>query len=142
LGVVEGECTKWRKATKKDQTTRKEVVKMLSAKTAVSEALVDQTPAEERPDLPEQWLELANVSQRTAIETARKFLETAESIFGMGLSTTERIAHTEYDALRSIVHSVEGVDVGVNVDVLSKGLHVDVLSQGVNVNVLSREATP
>ena len=45
---------------------------MPSAKTAVSEALVDQTPAEERPDLPEQWLELAKVSRRTAIETVRK----------------------------------------------------------------------
>jgi hypothetical protein len=117
---------------------------MPSAKTAVSEALVDQTPAKERPDLPEQWLELAKASQRTAIETVRKFLETAESmpILGLGLSTTERMAHMEHDALRSIVHSAVGVDVGVNVDVLSKGLHVDVLSQGVNVNVLSREATP
>ena len=117
---------------------------MPSAKTATSEALVDQTPAEERPDLPEQWLELAKVSQRTAVETVRRFLETAESmpLLGIGLSTTERVAHMEYDALRSIVHSVVGVDVGVNVDVLSKGLHVDVLSKGVNVNVLSREATP
>lgn len=117
---------------------------MPSAKTAVSEALVDQTPAEERPDLPEQWLELAKMSRRTAIETVRKFLESAESmpLLGMGLSTTERMAHMEYDALRSIVHSAVGVDVGVNVDVLSKGLHVDVLSKGVNVNVLSRQATP
>ena len=119
---------------------------MPSAKTAVSETLVEETPAEERPDLPEQWLELAKVSQRTAIETVRKFLETAESmpLLGLGLSTTEHMAHMEYDALRSIVHSAVGVDVnvGVNVDVLSKGVNVDVLSKGVNVNVLSREATP
>jgi hypothetical protein len=41
------------------------------------------------------------------------------------------------------VRNAVGVDVnvGVNVDGLSKGLHVDVLSQGVNVNVLSREAS-
>jgi hypothetical protein len=86
------------------------------------------------------------VSQRTAIETVRKFLDTVESVplVGTGLSITERLAHAEYDALRSIVHNTVGVDVnvGVNVDVLSKGLHVDVLSRGVNVNVLSREATP
>ncbi len=89
-------------------------------------------------------MELAKVSQRTAIETVRKFLETAESIplLGLGLSTTERMAHMEYDALRRIVHSAVGADVGVNVDVLSKGPHVDVLSKGVNVNVQSREATP
>ena len=119
---------------------------MPSAKTRVPEALVKETPAEERMDLPEQWLELAKVSQRTAIETVRKFLETAESVplLGTGLSITERLAHVEYDALRGIVHSATDVDVnvGVNVDVLSKGLHVDVLSKGVNVNVLSREATP
>jgi hypothetical protein len=76
----------------------------------------------------------------------RKFLERVESapLVGTGLSITERLAHAEYDALRSIVRSAVGVDVnvGVNVDVLSKGLHVDVLSRGVNVNVLSREATP
>jgi hypothetical protein len=118
---------------------------MPSAKTAVSETLVEETPIEERMDLPDQWLELAKVSQRTAIETVRKFLETAETmpLLGTGLSITERLAHMEYDALRSIVHSAVGVDVnvGVNVDVLSKGLHVDVLSKGVNVNVLSREAT-
>ncbi len=117
---------------------------MPTPKTVVSEALVDQTFAEERPDLSEQWLELAKVSQRTAIETVRRFLETAESmpVLGLGLSTTGRMAHMEYDALRSIVHSAVSVDVGVNVDVLSKGLHVDVLSKGVNVNVLSREAAP
>jgi hypothetical protein len=113
---------------------------MPSAKTAVPKTLVKNTPADERMDLPEQWLELAKVSQRTAIETVRKFLETAESmpLLGTSLSITERLAHVEYDALRSIVHSP--VNVGVNVDVLSKGLHVDVLSKGVNVNVLSRGA--
>ncbi|HZL04078.1 MAG TPA: hypothetical protein VFE45_01425, partial [Coriobacteriia bacterium] len=92
-----------------------------------------------------QWLELARVSQRTAIETVRKFLDTVESVplVGTGVSLTERLAHAEYDALRSIVRSAVGVDVnvGVNVDVLSKGLHVDVLSRGVNVNVLSPGAT-
>jgi len=120
--------------------------KLPSAKTPVPETLVKNTPADEIMDLPEQWLELAKVSQRTAIETVRKFLETAESmpLLGTGLSITERLAHVEYDALRGIVHSATDVDVnvGVNVDVLSKGLHVDVLSKGVNVNVLSGEATP
>jgi hypothetical protein len=120
--------------------------KSLSAKSSVPEAHAEETSVEERVDLPEQWLELAKVSQRTAIETVRKFLETVESVplVGTGLSITERLAHAEYDALRSIVRSAVGVDVnvGVNVDVLSKGLHVDVLSRGVNVNVLSREATP
>ncbi len=121
--------------------------KSLSAKkSSVPEARAEGTSVEERVDLPEQWLELAKVSQRTAIETVRKFLETAESVpfVGTSLSITERLAHAEYDALRSIVRSAVGVDVnvGVNVDVLSKGLHVDVLSRGVNVNVLSREATP
>ena len=115
------------------------------AKTTAAETLVEEAPIEERVDLPEQWLELAKVSQRTAIETVRKFLETAETVplLGTGLSITERVAHMEYDAVRGIVHSAVGVDVnvGVNVDVLSKGLHVDVLSKGVNVNVLSREAT-
>src|SRR5450759_5573662 len=119
--------------------------KIPSAKTPVSEALVEDTSAEERVDLPEQWLELARVSQRTAIETVRKFLDTVESVplVGTGVSITERLAHAEYDALRSMLRSAVGVDVnvGVNVDVLSKGLHVDVLSRGVNVNVLSREAT-
>ncbi len=120
---------------------------MPNAKTAVSETLAENTPADETMDLPEQWLELAKVSQRTAIETVRRFLETAESmpLLGAGLSITERLAHVEYDAMRSIVHSAADVDVnvGVNVDVLSKGLHVDVLSKGVNVSVLSREeATP
>lgn len=118
---------------------------MPSTKTAVSETHVEETPIEERTDLPEQWLELAKVSQRTAIETVRRFVETAETmpLLGTGLSLTERVAHMEYDALRGIVHSAVGVDVnvGVNVDVLSKGVHVDVLSKGVNVNVLSREAT-
>ncbi len=120
--------------------------KLPSAKTPVPEARAEEASVEERVDLPEQWLELVRVSQRTAIETVRKFLETAESVplVGTGLSITERLAHAEYDALRSIVRSAVGVDVnvGVNVDVLSKGLHVDVLSRGVNVNVLSREATP
>jgi len=120
--------------------------KLPSAKTTVPEALAEGTSVEERVDLPEQWLELARVSQRTAIETVRKFLETAESVplVGTGLSITERLAHAEYDALRGIVRSAVDVDVnvGVNVDALSKGLHVDVLSRGVNVNVLSREATP
>jgi hypothetical protein len=129
----------------KDQFTRKEVIQMPSTKTAVSETHVEETPIEERTDLPEQWLELAKVSQRTAIETVRRFVETAETmpLLGTGLSLTERVAHMEYDALRGIVHSAVGVDVnvGVNVDVLSKGVHVDVLSKGVNVNVLSREAT-
>jgi hypothetical protein len=119
--------------------------KISSAKTPVSEALVEDMSAEERVDLPEQWLELAKASQRTAIETVRKFLDTVESVplVGTGLSITERLAHAEYDALRSIVRSAVGVDVnvGVNVDVLSKGLHVDVLSRGVNVNVLSPGAT-
>jgi hypothetical protein len=119
---------------------------MPTTKTRVPETRAEETSAEERVDLPEQWLELAKVSQRTAIETVRRFLETAESVplLGTGLSITERLAHVEYDALRSIVHSATDVDVnvGVNVDVLSKGLHVDVLSKGVNVNVLSREATP
>lgn len=137
---------RWRPSHRKDQATRKEVVQMPSAKTAVPETLATSAPADERMDLPEQWLELAKVSQRTALETVRKFLETAESmpILGTGLSITERLAHVEYDALRSIVHGAADVDVnvGVNVDVLSKGLHVDVLSDGVNVNVLSREATP
>ncbi len=115
--------------------------KLPSTKTPVREAR-----AEERVDLPEQWLELANVSRQTAIETVRKFLDTVESVplVGTGLSITERLAHAEYDALRSIVRSAVGVDVnvGVNVDMLSEGLHVDVLSRGVNVNVLSRETTP
>jgi hypothetical protein len=117
---------------------------MPNAKTAVPETLVENTPADETMDLPEQWLELAKVSQRTAIETVRRFLETAESmpLLGTGLSITERLAHVEYDAMRSIVHSAVDVNVNVDVDVLSKGLHVDVLSKGVNVNVLSREATP
>ncbi len=118
----------------------------MPAKTVVPEAFVKNASADERTDLPEQWLELAKVSQRTAIETVRRFLETAESmpLLGTGLSISERLAHVEYDALRSIVHSAPNVDVnvGVNVDVLSKGVHVDVLSEGVNVNVLSREATP
>jgi hypothetical protein len=120
--------------------------KSLSAKSSVPEARAEETSVEERVDLPEQWLELAKVSQRTAIETVRKFLDTVESVplVGTGLSITERLTHAEYDALRSIVRSAVGVDVnvGVNVDVLSKGVHVDVLSRGVNVNVLSREATP
>jgi len=117
--------------------------KLPSAKTANAKTAVPEARAEERVDLPEQWLELAKVSQRTAIETVRRFLETAESVplLGTGLSMTERLAHVEYDALRGIVHSATDVDVnvGVNVDVLSKGLHVDVLSKGVNVNVLSWE---
>jgi hypothetical protein len=120
--------------------------KSLSTKSSVPVACAEETAVEERVDLPEQWLELAKVSQRTAAETVRKFLETVESapLVGAGLSITERLAHAEYDALRSVVRSAVGVDVnvGVNVDVLSKGLHVDVLSRGVNVNVLSREATP
>jgi uncharacterized protein YbjQ (UPF0145 family) len=115
--------------------------KLPSAKTPVPEAR-----AEERVELAEQWLELATLSQRTALETGRKFLETVESVplLGMGLSITERLTHAEYDALRSMLRSAVavGVNVGVNVDVLSKGLHVDVLSRGVNVNVLSRGATP
>lgn len=119
---------------------------MPTAKTAVTKTLVKDASADERMDLNEQWLELAKVSQRTAIETVRRFLETAESapLLGTGLSITERLAHVEYDALRSIAHGAADVDVnvGVNVDVLSKGLHVDVLSKGVNVNVLSQEATP
>ncbi len=121
---------------------------MPNPKTAVPETLIENAPADETVDMSEQWLELAKVSQRTAIETVRKFLETAESmpLLGTGLSITERLAHVEYDALRSIMHSAAAdvdVNVGVNVDVLSKGLHVDVLSEGVNVNVLSREeATP
>lgn len=117
---------------------------MPSAKTAIPETLVKETPADARMDLPEQWRELAKVSERTAIETVRKCLETAESmpLLGTGLSITERLANMEYDALRSIAHSAVdvGVNVGVNVDVLSKGLHVDVLSNGVNVDVLSRGA--
>jgi hypothetical protein len=121
-------------------------VKLPSTKSPVSEALTEGTSAEEGADLPEQWLELARVSQRTAIETVSKFLDTVESVplVGTGLSITERLAHAEYDALRSIVRSAVGVDVnvGVNVDVLSKGLHVDVLSRGVNVHVLSPGATP
>jgi hypothetical protein len=120
--------------------------KLPSTKTPVPEACAEETSAEERMDLPEQWLELAKVSQRTAIETARKVLDTVESVplVGTALSINERLAHAEYDALRSIVRSAVGVDVnvGVNVDVLSKGLHVDVLSRGVNVNVLSPGATP
>jgi hypothetical protein len=120
--------------------------KLPSAKTPVPEARAEETSAEERTDLPEQWLELANVSRRTAIETVRKFLDTVESVplVWTGVSITERLAHAEYDALRSIVRSAVGVgvNVGVNVDVLSKGLHVDVLSRGVNVNVLSPGATP
>jgi hypothetical protein len=120
--------------------------KLPSTKTPVPEARAEETSAEERVDLPEQWLELAYVSRRTAIETVSKFLDTVESVplVGTGLSITERLAHAEYDALRSIVRSAVGVDVnvGVNVDVLSKGLHVDVLSRGVNVNVLSPGATP
>ncbi len=120
---------------------------MPNTKTAVSEPLIENAPADETMDLPEQWLELAKISQRTAIETVRRFLETAESmpLLGTGVSITERLAHVEYDALRSIMHGAADVDVnvGVNVDVLSKGLRVDVLSEGVNVNVLSREkATP
>jgi hypothetical protein len=119
--------------------------KMPSAKTPVSEALVEDTSAEERVDLPEQWLELAKVSQRTALETVRKFLDTVESVplVGTGVSLTGRLARAEYEALRSIVGSAVdvNVNVGVNVDVLSKGLHVDVLSRGVNVNVLSPGAT-
>ena len=119
---------------------------MPSAKTLVPETPVKDTPAGERIDLLEQWLELAKVNQRTAIETVRKFLETAETmpLLGTGLLITERLGHVEYDALRNIVRSAADVDVnvGVNVDVLSKGLHVNVLSKGVNVNVLSREATP
>jgi len=120
--------------------------KLPSAKTPVREARAEEASAEERMDLPEQWLEVVTLSQRTAIETVRKLLDTVESVplLGMGLSITERLTHAEYDALRSIVRSAVGVgvNVGVNVDVLSKGLHVDVLSRGVNVNVLSREATP
>jgi hypothetical protein len=122
------------------------VEKSLNAKSSVPVARAEETSVEDSVDLPEQWLELAKVSQRTATETVRKFLERVESapLVGTGLSITERLAHAEYDALRSIVRSAVGVDVnvGVNVDVLSKGLHVDVLSRGVNVNVLSREATP
>jgi hypothetical protein len=119
--------------------------KLPSIKTPVSEALAEGTFAEEGADLPEQWLELARVSQQTAVETVRKCLHMVESapLVGTGVTLTERLAHAEYDALRSIVRSAVGVDVnvGVNVDVLSKGLHVDVLSRGVNVNVLSPGAT-
>ena len=120
--------------------------KLPTIKTPVSEALAESTFAEEGTDLPEQWLELARVSQQTAIATVRKCLDTVESapLVGTGVTLTERLAHAEYDALRTIVRSAVGVDVnvGVNVDVLSKGLHVDVLSRGVNVNVLSPGATP
>lgn len=119
--------------------------KLPSTKTPVPEALAEGTSSEEGTDLPEQWLELARVSQRTAIETVRKFLDTVESVplVGTGVSLTEGLAHAEYHALRSIVRGAVGVDVnvGVNVDVLSEGLHVDVLSRGVNVNVLSPGAT-
>jgi hypothetical protein len=117
--------------------SRKEVVQMPSAKSVAPETLVKSATAEERTDLSEQWLELSRVTQRTAIDTVRKFLETAESmpLLGTGLSITERLAHMEYDALRSIVHSAADVDVNV-------GVNVDVLSKGVNLNVLSREATP
>ncbi len=107
-------------------------------------APVPEARTEDRVDLPEQWLELATVSQRTAVETVRKLLETVEvvPVVGTSLSITERLAHAEYDALRSMLRSAVDVGVNVNVDVLSKGLHVDVLSRGVNVNVLSRAATP
>jgi hypothetical protein len=108
---------------------------MPSAKTAVSDIHVEETPIDERIDLTEQWLELAKVSRRTAIDTVRTCLETAETVplLGTGLSLAERVAHMEYDAVRGIVHSAVGVDVNV-------GVNVDVLSKGVNVNVLSREA--
>lgn len=119
--------------------------KLPSVKTPVPEAPAEVASPEERVELVEQWLELARVSQRTAIETVGRFLEMAESVplVGTGLSITERLAHAEYDVLRSIAHGAVGVDVnvGVNVDVL-KGVHVDVLRRGVNVNVLSREARP
>jgi hypothetical protein len=119
--------------------------KLPSAKTRVLKARAEEASAEERVDLPEQWLELARVGERTAIETVRKCLDAVESapLVGTGVSLSERLAHAEYDALRSIVRGAVGVDVnvGVNVDALSNGLHVDVLSRGVNVNVLSPGAT-
>jgi hypothetical protein len=117
---------------------------MPSAKTAAPEAPVKDTPADERIDLPEQWLELAKLSERTAIETARKFVESVESVplLGTGLSFAESLVQVldeldaalqgQFDALRSVVRSA--VNVNVNVD-----LNVDVLSEGVNVDVLSRD---
>jgi hypothetical protein len=123
--------------------------KLSSTKTDVAEVRGEETAVEaveERADLPEQWLELAKVSRQTAVETVRKILQTVENVplVGPGLALTERVAHAEYDMLRSIVRSAVGVDVnvGVNVDVLSKGINVDVLSKGVNVNVLSRGEAP
>jgi len=120
--------------------------KLSSTKTEVAEAREEEVSVAARADLPEQWLELAKVSRQTALETVRKILDTAESmpLVGPGLALTGRVAHAEYDMLRSIVRSAVGVDVnvGVNVDVLSKGVHVDVLSKGVNVNVLSRGEAP
>jgi hypothetical protein len=108
---------------------------------AVAERSAAGTAVAERVNLPEQWLELAKAGRQTAIETARKLIDTAESVplVGAGVSLAERIANAEYDMLRGIVHSAVGVDVNtiVKVDVLARGLHVDVLAGGVNVNVLS-----
>jgi len=42
------------------------VEKLPSTKTPVPEALAEGTSAEKGTDLPEQWLELAGVAQRTA----------------------------------------------------------------------------
>lgn len=108
-----------------------------------SQESVGDSASEERSDLGEQWLELTRVTQRTALETVRTFLEAAERVplVGRGVSATGRLARMEHDALRGLIRGgLVDVNVGVNVDVLSKGLHVDVLRHGVNVGVLSREA--
>jgi hypothetical protein len=106
--------------------------------TAVAERSSAGTEVAERVNLPEQLLELAKVGRQTAIETARKLIDTAESvpIVGAGVSLAERIANAEIELLRGIVHTAVGVDVSsvVKVDVLARGLHVDVLAGGVNLN--------
>ncbi len=137
-------------AAPKAPATRGRRAAATSAEVTVPATVVEDTSADGSKELAGQWLELATTTRRTAMETTRACLETIESLplvnrlDALKLADefaylVGHLAHMEYDALRSIMHSPVDVDVdvGVKVDVLRKGVQVDVLSGG--VNVLSRE---
>jgi hypothetical protein len=116
---------------------------------AVRKTVAEEAP-EGRTELSEQWLELARVTETTAIETVRKLVDMVEKL---PVDVAEELvdllgdlARVEYGLLRTAVRTAVGTavdvnlntDVDVNVDVLSKGVHTDILSGGVHVDTLSR----
>ena len=100
---------------------RKPVKKSTSARPKKSTSAQQKTAVDRTADLSDEVLESVESGQRAAIEAVRKFVETLdeaipaigerpsrrETVIDAALEMADKLVHTQYDFLRSVVHSAD-----------------------------------